>query len=91
MRFYLTLSAYLHVYGNYFKMMIHTGINLYLRDLDTLSTVFELITAQTPISTQSSNSVIFRLQPVYIVVYFLIKAYVVGTHLNCIDLSMQFI
>ena len=25
-----------------------------------------------------------------IVVYFFIKAYVVGTHLNCIDLSMQF-
>ena len=23
-------------------------------------------------------------------VYFFIKAYVVGTHLNCIDLSMQF-
>ena len=23
-------------------------------------------------------------------VYFFIKAYIVGTHLNCIDLSMQF-
>ena len=28
-------------------------------------TVFDLITAHTPISAQSSNSVVFRLQPVY--------------------------
>ena len=32
---------------------------------------------------------VFRLQPVYFFVYFLIKAYVMGTHLNCINL-MQF-
>ena len=55
------------------------------------NTVFNLITARTPISTQSRNSVVFRLQPVYLKFpYFFIKAYVVGTHLNCIDLSMQF-
>ena len=33
-------------------------------------------------SLQITTSVLF--------VYFFIKAYVVGTHLNCIDLSMQF-
>ena len=53
------------------------------------STVFDLITAHTPISAQSSNSVDFRLQPVYFFVYFFIKAYVVGTHLNCIDLKIR--
>ena len=53
-------------------------------------TVFDLITAHTPISTQSRNSVVFRLQPVYFFLYFFTKAYVVGTHLNCIDKSMQF-
>ena len=30
-----------------------------------LYTVFDLITAHTPISAQSRNSVVFRLQPVY--------------------------
>ena len=53
-------------------------------------TVFDLITAHTPISAQSSDFVVLRLQAVYFFVYFFIKAYVVGTHLNCIDLSMQF-
>ena len=33
-------------------------------------------------SLQNTVSVVF--------VYFFIKAYVVGTHLNCIDMSMQF-
>ena len=53
-------------------------------------TVFDLITAHTPISAQSRNSVVFRLQPVYFFLYFFTKAYVVGTHFNCIDKSMQF-
>ena len=53
-------------------------------------TVFDLITTHTPISAQSKNSVVFRLQPVYFFLYFFTKAYVVGTHLNCIDKSMQF-
>ena len=44
----------------------------------------------TPISAQSSNSIGFRLQPVSFLSTLFIKAYVVGTHLNCIDLSMQF-
>ena len=56
----------------------------------SLHTVFDLITAHTPkkhtvkqlLSPQITASVLF--------VYFFIKAYVVGTHLNCIDLSMQF-
>ena len=54
-----------------------------------LLTVFDLITAHTPISAvkkfrslQITASVLF--------LYFFIKAYVVGTHLNYIDLSMQF-
>ena len=55
-----------------------------------LLTIFNLITAHTPISAQSRNSVVFRLQPVYFFLYFFTKAYVVGTHLNCIDKSMQF-
>ena len=54
------------------------------------NTIFDLITAHTPISAQSRNSVFFRLQPVYFFLYFFTKAYVVGTHLNCIDKSMQF-
>ena len=54
------------------------------------NTVFDLITAHTPISAQSRNSVVFRLQPMYFFLYFFTKAYVVGTHLNCIDKSMQF-
>ena len=56
----------------------------------SVSTVFDLITAHTPISAQSRNSTVFRLQPVYFFLYFFTKAYVVGTHLNCIDKSMQF-
>ena len=52
-------------------------------------TVFDLITAHIPISAQSSNSVI-QITASVLFVYFFIKAYVVGTHLNCIDLSMQF-
>ena len=31
-----------------------------------------------------------QITPSVLLVYFFIKAYVVGTHLNCIDLSMQF-
>ena len=49
----------------------------------------------TLISAQSVNSIVFRLQPVYFFVYFIIKAYFVGTHLNlliefkwCYDLSL---
>ena len=49
------------------------------------NTVFNLITTHTLISAQSSNSIVFRLQPVYF-----LKANVVGTHLNCIDLLMPF-
>ena len=51
------------------------------------STIFDLITAHAPIT--SSNSVVFRSQPVYFFVYYFIKAYVVGTHLNYIDLSTK--
>ena len=53
-------------------------------------TIFDLITAHTPISAQSRNSVVFRLQPVSFFFTSFLKAYVMGTHLNCIDLSMQF-
>ena len=56
---------------------------------DSQHNLFDLITAHTPISAvekfrslQITASVLF--------LYFFIKAYVVGTHLNCIDLSMQF-
>ena len=66
---------------------IHDGME---EAILSIFTVFDLITAHTPISTQSRNSVGFRLQPVYFFLYVFIKAYVVGTHLNCIDLSIQF-
>ena len=46
--------------------------------------IFDLITTNTLISTYSSSFVVFRLQP------FFIKAYVVGSHLNCLNSSRQF-
>ena len=53
--------------------------------------VFDVITAHAPVSTQSSNSVVHCIQITAIVnfVYYFIKAFVVRTHLNCIDLSMR--
>ena len=57
---------------------------------DKLNTVFDIITAHTPISAQSSNSVLFQITASVFSLYLFIKAYVVGTHLDCIDLSMQF-
>ena len=45
--------------------------------------VFDLITAHTPINSQSSSSIVFRLQPVYILsTFYKDIIYVVGTHLN---------
>ena len=55
----------------------------------TRSTIIDLITEHAPISAQSSNLVVFRLQPVYFYLL-LYKTYVVGTHLNCLDKSRQF-
>ena len=43
-----------------------------------------------PYKPKVDKSIILRLQPVYFFVYFFVKAYVVGTHLNWIDLSLQF-
>ena len=37
-----------------------------------------------PVSAQSRNFVILRLQPMFFYLYFFIKAYVVSTRLNCI-------
>ena len=51
-------------------------------------TVFYLITAHTPISAQKFRSL--QITASILFLYFFIKVYVVGTHLNCIDLSMQF-
>ena len=56
------------------------------------STIFDLITAHnysSAQSAQSTSSVVFRLQPVKILST-LLKAYVVVSHLNCIDFAMQF-
>ena len=55
----------------------------------TTLTVFDLITAHISKSAQSSNSGL-QITACVVFIYFFIKAYVVGTHLNCIDLSMQF-
>ena len=74
--------------------MINASIDFTLNSEDEVEpfhgdTVFDLITTHTPISPvkqfrslQITASVLF--------VYFFIKAYVVGTHLNFIDLLMQF-
>ena len=70
---------------NFFQILISLYVWLKKRALSrVVNTVFDLITAHTPIA-QSSNitASIFSF-------YFFTKAYVVGTHLNCIDLSMQF-
>ena len=96
----------LHINRNWFQAIFFllitpianpqtTNISHFLESVDwklvhtmyILATVFDLITAHTPISAHSSNSIVFRLQSVY---FLSIKAYVMGTHLNCIDLSMQF-
>ena len=60
--------------------------DLGLQCLQRQITIFDLITAHTPISTQSSNSII-QITASVLFVYFFIKAYVVGTHLNCIGFS----
>ena len=62
------------------------GLALPKKNKVNVFTVFDLITAQTPISTQSSNSVQFQITTCVHFVYFFIKAYVVATNLNCIDL-----
>ena len=49
-------------------------------------TVFDLITAHTPISAQSGS---LQITASVLFVYFFIKAYVVGTHLNCIIDAIQ--
>ena len=76
-------------YGETNLCMNYGWMNVHMNNRLTY-TVFDLITAHTPISVQSRNSIVFRLQPVYFFLYFFTKAYVVGTHLNCIDKSMQF-
>ena len=76
---------------NHLSLTVYVQKSLfYLLVFKKSTTVFDLITAHTPISAQSRNSVVFRLQPVYFFLYFFTKAYVVGTHLNCIEKSMQF-
>ena len=55
------------------------------RFLQLINTVFDLITAHAPISTQSSNLVVIRLITTNVLLF--TKTYVVGTHLNCLDMS----
>ena len=50
-------------------------------------TLFEPVTTHTPLSAQSSNFLVFRLQPAFI--YLFLLTYVIGTHLNCLDLFRQ--
>ena len=69
------------------KTMLHECCISWVSSL----TVFDLINAHTPIGAQSSNSVLFRLQPSILFCLLLYRGiYVVGTHLNCFDLPMQF-
>ena len=87
---YLNRNVFVMVVGAFvFRICPYKGIFVSRQPMyitcTKLYTVFDLITAHTPISAQSSNitaSIFF--------LYFFTKAYVVGTHLNCIDLSMQF-
>ena len=53
---YLTLNE---------TMLIFHNLTLNTRWADLADTVFDVITAHTPISAQSNNSVGFRLEPVY--------------------------
>ena len=54
-------------------------------------TVFNLFTTDTPISAESSYSVVFRLLTASVFfVSFFFNANVVGTNLNCMDMIMQF-
>ena len=48
----------------------------------------DLIITHTPISTQTSNFLVFRLQ-LCTFIYFFLKAYVVGSYLNCLDLLLD--
>ena len=80
------LSSLIRVFGSHYLILKCPVIHSVGRKEHT---VFDLITTHTPISTvkkfhnlQITASVLF--------LYFFIKEYVVGTHLNCIDLSMQF-
>ena len=53
-------------------------------------TVFNLITAHTPLSTLSSNSLVFKLQPVYFYLLVFKSIYIVGIQMNRLDKSRQF-
>ena len=57
---------------------------LLLGALTARATIFDLITTQSPIGTQTSNILVFRLLP-FTFLCFSIKAYVVGTDLNCLS------
>ena len=61
----------------------HLSVHLKYRIQPNYRTCFYKRTVKQFRSLQITTSVIF--------VYFFIEAYVVGTHLNCIDLSMQFV
>ena len=63
---------------------------LYPKQWANTYTVFYLITAHTPIKRTVEKFRSLKITASVLFLYFFIKAYVVGTHLNCIDLSMQF-
>ena len=72
---------------------LHYDFTIYIcfiMTMQNLCTEFDLITAHTPISEQSSCYMVFRLQSVYFFIHFFIKAYVVGTYLNCLNKLRQF-
>ena len=56
----------------------------------TTFTVLDLITADTSYKRTVKQFRCLQITASVFSRYFFIKAYVVGTHLNCIDLSMQF-
>ena len=75
-------------FSTYICTLFRTKVRLFN---ETKFTVLDLITAHTHISAQSSNFKVVMIQPIFFFcMYFFIKAYVVGTHLNCLDKSRQF-
>ena len=74
------------------KMLIGSKLKIYLKQgiaLDNPTIVFDLITAHTPISALSSNFMASDCS-LWNIIYCFIIAYVVCTHLNCLDKSRQF-
>ena len=82
------------VWEKYGKELYCTNVNrvntiIPFTAIKKINTVVNPITAHTPISTQSSNSILFRLHPMYFLSTLYKGFNIVGIHLNLIHLSMH--